>query len=299
MESTATARDRPWTPGRRRLRVRLLALALMATLTAGAAAGASLRVAVTVDDLPWSGPPPQGETRLEALRRITAVLRVHGAPATGFVICDHATADDPVLRMWAAWRLQLANHSAAHRDLDRTPVEEWLADVARCDAFLRELGVRSPFFRYPMLHEGAEAERRAAARAGIAELGLRSAPVTVDSSEWLLAAAYRTALARGDAPARSALARTFVDHLGAALGHAEAVARRKLGRTLPHVLLLHANALVADHLDLLLLELERRGVRFVSLEEALADPAYARPDGYLGPRGSRWEATTPTCGRGS
>ena len=34
--------------------------------------------------------------------------------------------------------------------------------------------------------------------------------------------------------------------------------------------------------------LEARGYRLVSLNEALADPAYGRPDEYVGPRGLSW-----------
>lgn len=34
--------------------------------------------------------------------------------------------------------------------------------------------------------------------------------------------------------------------------------------------------------------LHRRGYRFVSLAEALADPAYEVPDRYEGPRGPSW-----------
>ena len=34
--------------------------------------------------------------------------------------------------------------------------------------------------------------------------------------------------------------------------------------------------------------LVRRGYRFVPLDRAMADPAYARPDEYVGARGVSW-----------
>ncbi len=75
------------------------------------------------------------------------------------------------------------------------------------------------------------------------------------------------------------------------------MARRKFGRDVDHVLLLHANVLVADRLGALLDSLSARGFTFVSLEEALSDPVYARPDGYTGPHGLSWlyraEPATP------
>jgi hypothetical protein len=48
------------------------------------------------------------------------------------------------------------------------------------------------------------------------------------------------------------------------------------------------NALNADRLDALLAMLERRGYRFIAVDEALRDPAYALPDGYVGPKGFSW-----------
>jgi hypothetical protein len=60
------------------------------------------------------------------------------------------------------------------------------------------------------------------------------------------------------------------------------------GREVPQILLLHANALNADCLPALLAQLKNRGYAFISLEEALKDPAYALPDGYFGRAGISW-----------
>lgn len=60
------------------------------------------------------------------------------------------------------------------------------------------------------------------------------------------------------------------------------------GREIPHTLLLHANLLNAEQLERVLAMLEDRGYRFVGLPEAVSDPAYAREDSYVGPRGLSW-----------
>ncbi|MEZ5333246.1 MAG: serine hydrolase [Thermoanaerobaculia bacterium] len=261
-----------------------IALSLLA-----ASGGAAVRLAVTVDDLPWVGPLPAGDTAQDALVRMAAVLRVHGAPATGFVVCERGAADEDALESWAAWGLALGNHSWAHRDLDSTPIEEWLEDARRCDRYLERFGgAVSPLFRFPMLHQGADVATRDRAAAALGELGLSTAHVSVDTSEWILARAHAVALATGDAVLRREVGLDFVRHVTAAVEHADAVARRKTGRGVPQVLLLHANTLVEDFLDALLLALHSRGVDFVSLDEALSDPVYLRPDGYAGPKGLSW-----------
>lgn len=290
-----------------RLRGRLLAavagLALLAAApppAAGADAGerAPIRLALTFDDLPWVGPPPADGSPAAAIERMAATLRVHGAPATGFVVCDRAADDRQPLATWAAWGLALGNHTASHPDLDATPVDAWLADVDRCRRFLAELGdAVTPTIRFPRLHQGRTRETRDAVARALAERGLATAHVTVDTSDWILARAHAHALATGDAALRLETGRELVRHVLAAVEHAEAVARRKTGRGVPHVLLLHANSLVEDHLDALLLALGRRGVEWVSLSEALEDPVYALADGYAGPQGLSWlyrmEPATP------
>jgi peptidoglycan-N-acetylglucosamine deacetylase len=74
----------------------------------------------------------------------------------------------------------------------------------------------------------------------------------------------------------------------AVVAHFEGWSREVLGYEPPQVALLHANLLHADALDGLLALYARRGYRFVTLDEALRGPAYARPDPYVGRYGNSW-----------
>jgi hypothetical protein len=57
----------------------------------------------------------------------------------------------------------------------------------------------------------------------------------------------------------------------------------------PHVLLLHANLLVADHIGALIDRLRgEHGFRFVTVASAQRDSVYSRPDGYTGGQGLSW-----------
>lgn len=266
----------------------MVAAALLFTQLAWADS-APLQVAITIDDLPWNGVMAAGETPRSALQRIAATLRVHEAPAMGFVTCGGAAEHENAIREWIAWGNPVGNHSTQHQDLNRTPLDIWMADVAQCHEYLKRFGAaHSRYFRYPLLHEGRTPEVRDAVVAGLERLGLTNARVTVDTSDWLLATAYGHALEAGDGARRLAIARDFVRHVRAAVSHADAVAQRKLNRRVPLVLLLHANSLVANHLDEALLALRDDGVKFVTLDEALADPVYSRQDEYAGPKGLSW-----------
>lgn len=277
----------PRSPGRGLLLLALVAPLLVAN--APAPPSPQVRLAITIDDLPWVGPLPGGDTANDALLRIAETLRKHQAPATGFVVCDRAASDERPLTTWAAQGFSLGNHSAAHRDLNRTPVEAWLADVERCDRYLDRFGTaKTRYFRFPLLHQGDTVETRDHVALGLRRLGLETAHVTVDTSEWILTRAHAAALRTGDSALRRETGDELVRHVSAAVEHADRVARRKVGRGVPQILLLHANTLVEDHLDALLLALRARGVEFISLEQALADPVYEKPDAYAGPKGLSW-----------
>jgi peptidoglycan/xylan/chitin deacetylase (PgdA/CDA1 family) len=246
------------------------------------------RIAITVDDLPWNGPaPPEG--REVATQRLLASLEAHGAPAAGFVNCGRVPHGAPILRLWLERGMTLGNHSEAHRDLNSAPLDLWLQDVRTCDARLVEIiGGAVRFFRYPALHQGPTDERQQAALELLRELDYRIAHVTVDNSEWMLSRPYDDALLSGDDAEVERIGRLLIEHIVSVVHHAQDVARRKTGRDVDQVLLLHATELVADHMDALLDTLAAEGFLFISLEEALVDPVYRLPEAYTGPKGLSW-----------
>jgi peptidoglycan/xylan/chitin deacetylase (PgdA/CDA1 family) len=260
-----------------------------ATLTDVPNATRALQVAITIDDLPWSGRAPSADGPSAALRRIEAALQRCRAPATGFVICDAAQGSRAAIPDWIRSGFDVGNHSARHLDLNTTRLEEWFGDVRRCDTQLLEHGsAYTHYFRFPMLHQGADLATRDAVVQALRELGSSTAHVSVDTSEWLLADGYVRAQQRADFAAMHALGIELSRHVWAAVDHADSVARRKLGRRVPLVLLLHANLLIADKLLEVLEMLMAQKVEFISMRQALADPVYALPDEYVGRKGVSW-----------
>ena len=61
-----------------------------------------------------------------------------------------------------------------------------------------------------------------------------------------------------------------------------------VGREFPQILLIHASQMNADLMPDLLAMFRKRGYRFVTLDQALADPAYALPETYVGRGGFSW-----------
>ncbi|MEK6253654.1 MAG: polysaccharide deacetylase family protein, partial [Gemmatimonadales bacterium] len=254
-----------------------------------AAARPSPRVAITFDDLPWNGPGYSDAEIAGLTDTLLATLASRGVPATGLVTCRGIRDGAPFLRKWLDAGMELGNHSTCHQDLNRTPADEWLADVARCDDAVSEIvGAPLHWFRYPMLHQGDDRAVRDSVARTLESWGYSNAHVTIDNSEWLLARAYDLAMQAGDEAESEAIADAYLAHLREAATHFRAAGRVKFGREVDHVLLLHANAIAARHVGDLIDGLEADGFTIASLEEVLLDPIYARVDEYVGPVGLSW-----------
>jgi len=266
----------------------LLATALCAQAAAqpGTHAPARREVAVTFDDLP----APYGE--LEDLRRITTRLlesvKRNRVPAVGFVNegklyrRGEMDARTELLRAWLDAGLELGNHTFSHLNLHRAPLEEYKDDVLRGETvtrmLLNERGLRLRYFRHPFLFTGTTPEYKRGLSEFLAGRGYTVAPVTVDNGDYIFADAYFKAKKRGDAATAKRVADAYVPYLEGVFEHFERLSVETFGREVRQVLLLHANEINADRFDELAAMLLRRGYRFVALEEALKDPAYAEPD---------------------
>jgi hypothetical protein len=80
----------------------------------------------------------------------------------------------------------------------------------------------------------------------------------------------------------------YVRYMADVFAYYEELSRDFLGREPSQVLLLHANLLNADYLGSLAEMLRKRGYQFISLDQALEDPANDLLDDYVGRRGLSW-----------
>jgi peptidoglycan/xylan/chitin deacetylase (PgdA/CDA1 family) len=311
-----TTRDRLVVIGRRarllRALVRTCALALGLAACggpgeSGPAPVTHREVAVTFDDLPVvSVTPLDAAGRRDLTRRLLARLRATGVPAIGFVNeyglhglrREPGDTPDPegvaLLEMWLDAGLELGNHTFAHTDLHETSLPAFEEDVIRGEvvtaALLEKKAMRPRYFRHPYLHTGRELATKRALERFLAARGYRVAPVTVDNEDYLFAAAYSRAAARGDGPLMRRVATEYIRYTERAFEYSERLAVALFGREIKQVVLLHANALNADCFDELARMMRRRGYSFVSLEAALRDEAYGSDDTYTGKESINWLA---------
>ncbi|HEX2224136.1 MAG TPA: polysaccharide deacetylase family protein [Thermoanaerobaculia bacterium] len=274
---------------------------LLLVLLAGSSLAAqppARTLAVTLDDLPYATVPGEIEAARRATEALLSALARHRAPAVGFVnevqlqVPGERDARFALLQRWDQAGVVLGNHTFSHPRLQDTPPGQFEDDIVRGDVALRQL--RGPsngqplFFRYPFNSTGPTREVKERIQSFLQARGYRIAPFTVDSSDYLFDRIWIRARKEGDTALASRTREAYLAHVEAVLGFAEGLSRDTFQREIPQILLLHANDLNADSLDALLTRLAARGYRFVSLEQALADPAYSTPDLYVGPWGISW-----------
>jgi len=258
------------------------------------------KIALTFDDLPGVVLPQEGTAKLsEITEKLVSAIKAERLPAIGFVnegkLGPEGTPDPERVAFLARWvdnGLDLGNHTFSHLDLHRVSLEDFRRDASRGEAVTRRLLAarrrRLRFFRPPFLHTGRTLEIRGAVERSLAERGERIAPVTVDNSDWIFARAYAAARGSGDAAAAERIAAAYLPYMEAKVEYFERQSVALFSREIRQVLLLHANALNADHLGELVAMLRRRGYEFLSLSAALEDPAYRSRDDFLGAGGISW-----------
>ena len=283
-----------------RAALRCHALAALLLLAAWAEPGLAQRVvAVTIDDLPVNSIHHDLESQRSITTDLLASLTRLKIPAIGFVNEGKLYSDgqlDParraLLEAWLDAGMELGNHGFSHLDLNSTPLDEYQADLLKGERVTRPLveqsGGKLEYFRHPFLHAGSDLETRLGLLAFLELHGYKEAPVTIDNSEWIFARAYEKALADGKEALARRIATEYPLYMERMLLHLEAQAREFFGRDIPHVLLIHANRLNADHFEALAQRFLDRGYRFAPLQEVLEDPAYDSPDRWVGRGGITW-----------
>ncbi|HWH22523.1 MAG TPA: polysaccharide deacetylase family protein, partial [Allosphingosinicella sp.] len=238
------------------------------------------RIAITFDDVPRA---PGGfmtpEERTELLIQALSQAKIQQAAfvvTTGNLDKPFGRGGEERIAAYAAAGHVIGNHSHSHRRLSQTPAAEYVADIDRAQAWLRNKPGYRPWFRFPFLDEGGkDMARRDAVRAALAKRGLRNAYVTVDNYDWHLEALAAQATREGKVMNLEALRRLYVDVLVDTANFYDRMAVETLGRSPAHVLLLHETDIAALFIGELASALRANGWQIITADEAYRDPIAA------------------------
>src|SRR5215475_6973205 len=263
---------------RRRQFTRLLG-AGAAALAAGpafATAAAQPQVAITIDDLNLFGGAP-AEKGAHSRAMLAALASRSKLQAAAFI--RGRNVDDEigrrVLQEWNDAGHLIANHTYSHWYYHERSVEEFEADVLRCEELIKGYPRFARLFRFPMLKEGDTVERRDKMRAFLKERRYKTGHVTIDTSDWYIDQRLRARLKRDSKVRWSGYRRFYLDHIWERATYYDDLSRRALGRSVKHTLLIHHNLLNNLFLGDLLAMFERKGWKLIDAAEAFTDQVFA------------------------
>lgn len=252
-----------------------LTLGLAACATPTPEVAGTKRIALTFDDVPRHTGAFLSDD--ERTTRLIDGLREAGVEQAAFFVTtgnlETGTGGAERIARYVAAGHVLANHTHSHRHLSEVSAEVYLADIDRAAAWLSSQPANRPWMRYPYLDEGREDRaKREAVRAGLAARGLSNGIVTIDASDWHYDDLATRAKAAGQAIDMKALGELWVESHVESAEFNDDLARRVLGRSPAHVMLLHEADVTALYVADLVAALRANGWTVITADEAFADP---------------------------
>jgi peptidoglycan/xylan/chitin deacetylase (PgdA/CDA1 family) len=245
-------------------------------------------ICITLDDLPTvSYDFKEIEFQQTIIKKLIATFDAYQIPAIGFVnegklykngALDPAKVD--LLKTWLGAGYELGNHTYAHKDYHKVTFDKFSQDIIDgekvCKDLVKAYGQEYIYFRHPFLHVGLDKAKHDSLKIFLWDHGYKEAPVSIDNDDYIFAYAYSKAMKNEDMELMQKIGKDYIDYMEQKLIFFENQSEKLLGRNVKQILLLHANAINADYLDELADRYQKHGYSFISMSEALQDPAYQR-----------------------
>lgn len=256
-------------------------------------------IAVTIDDLPVVSTRGDLKTRQEITKKLLAHIAKAKVPAVGFVNENKLYAGDKIdesqvdlLRSWIDADLELGNHTFSHRSLNKIGLKDYESDITRGEIVTKKLmqakGKTPRFFRHPYLITGSSLEVKNGLNEFLLKNGYTIAPVTIDNEDYIFSRAYDLAFDKNDKDLMKRVGAAYVPYLESKVDYWERQSVKLFNREIKQILLLHANFINSDYFGDVAKMLEKRGYKFITLEDALKDESYKLPDTFNEPAGISW-----------
>jgi peptidoglycan/xylan/chitin deacetylase (PgdA/CDA1 family) len=240
----------------------------------------SIKMAVTIDDLPTHGKLPPGVSRIEIAKSMLATLKVNKVPEVyGFINAGHIGQDKnltEVLNLWIKSGYPLGNHTFSHKHLNKTSVEDFYNEIAANEPTLKAIGGQFDwhYFRYPFLDEGGSLEKRNSVRTYLKANKYKIAFVTDEFEDWAWNDPYARCKGKNDQKSVRSLKDSYSSAAAERFILDSKILNAIYHRPVARILLLHIGAFSAEMLPAILKMYKERDVEFIPLSEAAKDPIY-------------------------
>lgn len=229
-------------------------------------------IAFTFDDAPT--PDSALMTGQERTTRLIDVLVAAKVPdAIFFVKADYINGDTQKrLEQYSAAGFHLANHSYSHKSASELGTLDYPTDVYKAHLLLKPLKNFLPYHRFPYLHYGKDVAAITSLQQSLTELGYKDGYVTIDNFDWYISSLLTKAAEEKKTIDYDKARKLYVDMLYESIEFYDAIAKKTLGRSPQHVMLLHENDAAALFVGDLIAHLRSKGWKIISPQQAYQDP---------------------------
>lgn len=242
------------------------------------AASRTPQVAITMDDFTWNANP----VKLSGIERNQAILtslRSHSVKAALFVRGSNIDNDQGknLLKAWDTEGHLIGNHTYSHFYFNNATIsaEAFEQDILRCEELLKPFSHFQKIFRFPYLKEGETAAKRDAIRDFLTRQGYRVGHVTIDTSDWIIDERLRKRLTNDPSADLNPYRQFYLDHMWDRAVYYDDLARKIVGRSVKHTILMHFNLLNALFLGDLITMFKTRGWPVLDAVTAFTDPVFS------------------------
>lgn len=232
-------------------------------------------------------------------RLMIAKLAQYKVPAVGFVNGGSISDGEKlfpvranIVRLWRDAGLEVGIGNFKHVWFYHTPYDEYVAGVEKNEAavkkILAEKNLPLRYFSYPYLNTGKSVEDRDRFETWLQGRGISSVKYTIDNNEWMYSYAYDIARNDNDIGTMTEVRVAFMNYISKMFDHYEGYSQDLFGRDISQTMVLTPSRLVADSFDDLFGMIQKRGYKFVTMEEAQADEAYKTRENFIGNSGISW-----------
>lgn len=231
-------------------------------------------IAITMDN-----PNTKQTPVLDAVNRDKKILDVLNKKRLKIVLfVQGAQVADPLghalLIRWNAAGQTLGNHTYSHASYNTVDEAIFEQDTLRNAKFLEPYSHFKKIFRFPFLKEGDTAAKRDGFREFLNQQHYQLGSVTIDTSDWYISDRLEKKLAEHPDMDISAYKKYYLNHIWNRAQYYDGLARKLLGRSPNHTLLVHHNLLNALFLADVINMLESKGWKLINAEKAFSDPLF-------------------------
>ena len=253
------------------------------------------KIAITIDDVPNTRKFKSDNYHSilqETLDSINIPITIFINEGLIYKIGD-TVKNEKLLDEWAKREyITLGNHTYSHLRYSNVKLDEFKRDIERGEYLTRQLANKYnkplQYFRFPYNDLGIDSINQTKMDSLLTKLNYKIAPFTIESSDWMFNAVYEYHISNSNLTEAAKIGELYVSKTIDYIHFFDSVSLSIYGRNMNQIYLCHDNSINAKYLKEIIKKLELENYEFVSMEDAMKDPAYEQANNYYKKWGISW-----------